>query len=480
MPTTNSSIQFRHGLQEAYNSATKDSNTIYFITDTNRLYIGDSEYTRPVQHGSELPTSKNPANSLFVKETGTSRELYYSKDGTAWDMIAYLPATITGGVFGNNTTGTLTYGGTVKVPKVTVDNRGFVTAAEDVTLTLPASDKVTTVTVSGDGNAVTTGSISNDGATLTLTKGTSFMPTAGGTFTGAVTLSGAPTTDLQATTKKYVDDSISSAVSASDAMVFKGTVGTSGTVASVSAMTYQTAVVGDTYKIITADTLPSANSFDSVAHSLTPGDLIVYMGESKFIYVPSGDEDVTSIKIAGSGDTVNVSTTAQTGNIVLGAAATKKVTTGSNNMTMNMWMGAGNDNVPTDFAVKKLVDLSINTVMPKTGGTFTGAVTLAGAPTTDLNAATKKYVDDSVSGVTDTKVTTVTTTGDGNAVTGGSISADGTTLTLTKGTSFMPTAGGTFTGAVTLAGAPTTDLNAATKKYVDDSITTASLTWKTI
>lgn len=211
MPTTNSSIQFKHGLQEAFSSITKDSNTIYFITDTNRLFVGDSEYTRPVQHGSELPTSKNPANSLFVKETGTSRELYYSKDGTAWDMIAYLPATITGGVFGDNTAGTVAYGGTVKVPKVTVDNGGHVTAAEDVTITLPTSDKVTTVTTSGNGNAVTGGSISNDGATLTLTKGTSFMPTAGGTFTGAVTLAGAPTTDLNAATKKYVDDTVAAA-----------------------------------------------------------------------------------------------------------------------------------------------------------------------------------------------------------------------------------------------------------------------------
>ena len=502
MPTTNSTIQFKHGLQEAFSSITKDSNTIYFITDTNRLFVGDSEYTRPVQHGSELPTSKNPANSLFVKETGTSRELYYSKDGTAWDMIAYLPATITGGVFGDNTAGTVAYGGTVKVPKVTVDNRGYVTAAEDVTITLPTSDKVTTVTTSGNGNAVTGGSISNDGATLTLTKGESFVPASGGTFSGDVvvngdltssdininttniygiidedyperldtskgkitfvnggeplntdnpptieaeykhgyaglsnvyncsylrlnadkvetnnlngfvfsykynnedesengiiqlqyneggttipsinigydfhipggyytshvdltarylnlngdvTLSKAPTNNMHAATKKYVDDSISSSVAASDAMVFKGTVGTSGTVASVSAINYTTAVIGDTYKVITADTIPAASSFDSTAHDLTPGDLIVYMGESKFIYVPSGDEDVTSVKVAGSGDTINVSTTAQTGTVVLGDVATKNVSTST---TLN-GNGASNDNVPTELAVKTYVD----------------------------------------------------------------------------------------------------------------------------
>ena len=400
MPTTNSSIQFKYGLQETFSNITKDSNTIYFITDTNRLFVGDSEYTRPVQHGSELPTNKNPANVLFVKETGTARELYYSKDGTAWDMIAYLPTTITGGVFGGNIAGTVAYGGTVKIPKVTVDNRGYVTAAENVTITLPTSDKVTTVTTSGAGNAITTGSISADGKTLTLTKGTQLMPVAGGTFTGAVTLAGAPTTDLNAATKKYVDDQIASSLSASDAMVLKGTIGTSGTVADFSSLNISSAVIGDTYKVITADTLPAENSFDSDTHSLTIGDLIVYMGQSMFIYIPSGNEDVTTVKVAGSGDTINVSTTAQTGNIVLGNAATKKVTTGSNAMSMNSWSGAGNDNVPTDLAVKKLVDLSINTVMPKTGGKFTGAVTLAGAPTTDLNAATKKYVDDAVTAAT--------------------------------------------------------------------------------
>lgn len=134
MPTNN--VQLKRGTAAAFaNLATKNSNTIYFITDTNRLFVGNSEYTRPVQHGSELPVSKNPANSLFVKETGTARELYYSKDGIAWDMIAYLPTTITGGVFGNNTSGTLNYEDVIKIPKVTVDNRGYVAAVEDVNVT---------------------------------------------------------------------------------------------------------------------------------------------------------------------------------------------------------------------------------------------------------------------------------------------------------------------------------------------------------
>lgn len=37
--------------------------------------------------------------------------------------------------------------------------------------------------------------------------------------------------------------------------------------------------------------------------------------------------------------------------------------------------------------------------LQKVGGTLTGDLTLAGAPTVDLHAATKKYVDDAVAGV---------------------------------------------------------------------------------
>lgn len=45
---------------------------------------------------------------------------------------------------------------------------------------------------------------------------------------------------------------------------------------------------------------------------------------------------------------------------------------------------------------EQLADVSgvASAALPKNGGTMTGALTLAGAPTQDLQAATKKYVDD--------------------------------------------------------------------------------------
>lgn len=39
---------------------------------------------------------------------------------------------------------------------------------------------------------------------------------------------------------------------------------------------------------------------------------------------------------------------------------------------------------------------ALDNYLPKSGGTMTGALTLKGAPTADLHAATKKYVDDSI------------------------------------------------------------------------------------
>lgn len=46
------------------------------------------------------------------------------------------------------------------------------------------------------------------------------------------------------------------------------------------------------------------------------------------------------------------------------------------------------------YATESEVDTKLEDYLPKSGGTMTGALTLKGAPTADLQAATKKYVDD--------------------------------------------------------------------------------------
>lgn len=177
MPAIKGVVDFKYGLQSAYTGLqNKDVNTLYFTTDTQRLFVGETEYTRPVGHGSALPGDFMPPDSLFVVENGTARSLYYSKDGESWDLISRLPASITAGVVGANTAGQLDFGASIKIPKVTYDDRGNVTAAEDVTVKLPAkpADIKNTVTVTGEGNAVTGASFDTSGHALTLTKGETF------------------------------------------------------------------------------------------------------------------------------------------------------------------------------------------------------------------------------------------------------------------------------------------------------------------
>ena len=120
------------------------------------------------------------------------------------------------------------------------------------------------------------------------------MPKAGGTFTGTVTLAADPTDALQPTTKQYVDAKISSSIAASDAMVFKGTLGTNGT---ATALPTSSVVVGDTYKVITQVSVAADNSYTGAAVTAKVGDLVVAMSnDPKWIVVPSGDEIVTTVK----------------------------------------------------------------------------------------------------------------------------------------------------------------------------------------
>lgn len=176
MPAINQLIQFKYGLQNKYDQLqAKDTNTIYFTSDKQRLFVGDIEYTRPVGHGTALPQEFLPPDSLFVVEgAGGRRELYFSKDGAAWDLVSVLPATIAEGVVGANTAGAVAFGGTIKVPKITYDARGNITAAEDIELTLPSETPVsiTATKDTGDGNAVT--EITADGDTITYKMGKTF------------------------------------------------------------------------------------------------------------------------------------------------------------------------------------------------------------------------------------------------------------------------------------------------------------------
>jgi hypothetical protein len=125
------------------------------------------------------------------------------------------------------------------------------------------------------------------------------------------------------------------------------------------------------------------------------------------------------------------------------------------------------------------------------GDVMTGPLTLSGSPTVDLHAASKKYVDDNSGGSGDATVAYVNAqdalrvlkTGDAmsghltlptgpgatQAVRKDYVDAANTAQdTIISGK--LVKAGDIMTGLLTLSAAPTLDLHAATKKYVDDNI----------
>lgn len=169
------------------------------------------------------------------------------------------------------------------------------------------------------------------------------VPLAGGTMTGLLILSGNPTADMGAATKLYVDTQITNKLQTSDAMVYRGTLGTGGT---ITALPTTNIVQGDTYKVITAGTY--------AGYTCKIGDLLIAnksgtleANSTNWSYVPSGDEKETTIRYATSG--VNLTTTAQTGNIILGAASIKQVDT-------SISAGSTSANLPTASAVAAFVE----------------------------------------------------------------------------------------------------------------------------
>ena len=208
------------------------------------------------------------------------------------------------------------------------------------------------------------------------TKADAAMPKAGGTFTGTVTLAADPTDVLQPTTKQYVDAKISSSIAASDAMVFKGTLGTNGT---ATALPTSSVVVGDTYKVITQVSVAADNSYTGAAVTAKVGDLVVAMSKDpKWIVVPSGNETVTTVKYSTT--TQNLTTSAQSGAITVGEAATKQVDS-------SIEAASTSTKLPTSQAVAAFVEKK-------------------GYKTTDqkvkntLNATTKAYVTGTTSATT--------------------------------------------------------------------------------
>ena len=188
----------------------------------------------------------------------------------------------------------------------------------------------------------------------------------------------------------------------------------------------------------------------------------------------------------------------------LGDLAANTLTLTGGTLTGTLTLAA--DPTSLQAATKKYVDAQVGTALPKIGGTLSGALTLAADPTTSLQAATKQYVDGQVATAVPRDWrhahrrvdaggrSREPAAGSNKAVcryaciarrrhthrrAGARRRSDVPLQAATKGyvdtqvAGALPKAGGTLTGALTLAADPTLSMHAATKHYVDAQAATS-------
>ena len=133
-----------------------------------------------------------------------------------------------------------------------------------------------------------------------------------------------------------------------------------------------------------------------------------------------------------------------------------------------------------DVTSKRFVDNQIaavnNAKLGKSGGTLTGDLILRGAPTQDNEASTKKYVDDIAVNKADvsfvnTQLADKADTSYVNAQLTSKVDAAfvNTAISNIDNSDLLAKTGGTLTGTLTLASDPLSNMQAATKQYVDNA-----------
>ena len=218
----------------------------------------------------------------------------------------------------------------------------------------------------------------------------------GGTVMGRVTLlAGAPTLPDHAAPKSYVDASITNLSPAShthdlSSASIEGVLpvargGTGATAFEAGRIVYGTGVAGAALGTTASLTWNASTSrlgvnTASPAHTLDVAGDVNYSGVLR-----KGGVDViaTLLPLAGGKVTGNLET-ARLGVMTPVSEAHAVNVVGDVNITNGRLLYSGID--------------VVDTLLPLTGGALTGALQLSGAPSLDMHAATKKYVDDVAAG----------------------------------------------------------------------------------
>ena len=187
MPTPGAQVKFLSGLKQDYILlASKDSNTLYFCTDTQQIYLGSDEYSKSVEVLSAAPTESTKGDigklyayngNLYLCTAASSGTYTYVRVANVNDSVGSVssitvgdglaqasgdanPITSTGTIKHAVPTGasthsssapaasTLSFGGTFDVETLDTDAFGHVTGFHTTTFTLPEVSEGLTYTLS--------------------------------------------------------------------------------------------------------------------------------------------------------------------------------------------------------------------------------------------------------------------------------------------------------------------------------------------
>lgn len=253
-------------------------------------------------------------------------------------------------------------------------------------------------------------SIDNTNTNLTALSATmatsiaNHLPLAGGTMTGAITLPGNPSANLEAATKQYVDNLTAAAIHFHDAVRLESPVnlngtynnGTAGVGATLTNAGTQAALVIDGVAAVVADrvliyqqtdqtqngvytvtdigsgstnwVLTRSTDADTYAPGTSSG-----LDEGSYFYVQEGDTGAGEAYVCNTVGTITFGTT----NITFVQFSSALVYSAGSGININASRVISVSGVPSSATIATLsatMATSIGNQMPKSGGTFTGTV----------------------------------------------------------------------------------------------------------
>ena len=399
-------------------------NAVYASTFYGDLSGNATTATTATTAATATEFSANKAVTLTGDVTGTAS----SKGG--WSVATTLANSgVTAGSYGPSANATPAVGATFNVPYITVDAKGRLTAASTKTVTIPSDS----------------------------TKANLASPTFTGTPKAPTATAGTNTTQIATTA--FVNTAVGDAIAASDAMIFKGTLGTGGTITALPT-TYKT---GWTYRVITAGTY--------AGNVCEVGDLIIALTNRSGSGNVNADWTVAQTNIDGA-----ITSISGTSPITVSGSGNSRTIALANSGVAEGSYGPSANASPTFGGTFSVPYITVD-AKGRTTAASTKTITLPAAPTTitgNAGSATKLATGRAIDGVTFDGSTAIVHYGTCST-------AAGTAAKVVSCTSFTLVTGSTIRVKFTVtntAASPTLNVNSTGAKnifYKGVAITTGYL-----